>query len=100
MSVATTQPSTSSANADIATRILTRLLRSFAGSADLQLWDERSLSVGQAPPAFTLVLRDPKLLRSLVTARGPVLLADAYFRGQIDIEGDLYSALALKGYFE
>jgi cyclopropane-fatty-acyl-phospholipid synthase len=29
-----------------------------------------------------------------------VLLADAYFRGQLDVEGDLYSALALKGHFE
>lgn len=29
-----------------------------------------------------------------------MLLADAYFRGQIDVEGDLYSALALKGHFE
>jgi hypothetical protein len=46
------------------------------------------------------VLRDPKLLRRLVTTRGPVLLADAYFRGQIDVEGDLYSALALKDHFE
>lgn len=100
MSVATTGSSTSAANADVAARILKRLLRGFSGSADLRLWNDLSLSVGQAPPAFTLVLRDPKVLRSLVTARDPVLLADAYFRGQIDVEGDLYSALALKGHFE
>jgi cyclopropane-fatty-acyl-phospholipid synthase len=40
------------------------------------------------------------LLRRLVTTRSPVLLADAYFRGQLDVEGDLYRALALKGHFE
>jgi len=57
-------------------------------------------SLGTGVPAFTLVLRDPMLLRKLITTRSPVLLADAYFRGQIDVEGDLYSALALKGHFE
>ena len=88
------------AHADAALRILKRLLQGFAGGADLRLWNDSSHSVGEGPPAFTLVLRDPMLLRSLVTTRGPVLLADAYFRGQIDVEGDLYSALALKGHFE
>ena len=88
------------AHADAALRILKRLLQGFAGGADLRLWNDSSHSVGLGPPAFTLVLRDPMLLRSLVTARSPVLLADGYFRGQIDIEGDLYSALALKGHFE
>ncbi len=58
------------------------------------------VGVGPGPAAFTLVLRDPMLLRRLVTQGGPVMLADAYFRGQIDVEGDLYSALALKGHFE
>ena len=88
------------AHTDAALRILKRLLHGFAGGADLRLWNDSSHSVGMGPPAFTLVLRDPMLLRGLVTARGPVLLADAYFRGQIDVEGDLYSALALKGHFE
>ncbi len=90
----------SSAHADAALRILKRLLHGFAGGADLRLWNDQACSVGDGPSAFTLVLRDPMLLRSLVTTRGPLLLADAYFRGQVDIEGDLYSALALKGHFE
>jgi cyclopropane-fatty-acyl-phospholipid synthase len=87
-------------HADTSLRILKRLLNGFVGGADLRLWNNSSHRVGQGPPAFTLVLRDPVMLRSLVTARGPVLLADAYFRDQIDVEGDLYSALALKGHFE
>ena len=100
MSTAAIRPGPSGAHADAALRILKRLLHGFAGSANLRLWNDSSHSMGQGPPAFTLVLRDPMLLRSLVTTRGPVLLADAYFRGQIDVEGDLYSALALKGHFE
>jgi cyclopropane-fatty-acyl-phospholipid synthase len=100
MSVTTTRPSPSGAHAEAALRILKRLLQGFAGGANLRLWNDICHRIGQGPPAFTLVLRDPMLLRRLVTARGPVLLADAYFRGQLDVEGDLYSALALKGHFE
>jgi cyclopropane-fatty-acyl-phospholipid synthase len=88
------------AQANAALRILMRLLHGYAGGADLRPWNDGSHSVGQGPPAFTLVLRDPMLRRSVVTTRGPVLLADAYFRCQIDVEGDFYSALALKGHFE
>jgi cyclopropane-fatty-acyl-phospholipid synthase len=90
----------SGADADAALRILKRLVHGFAGGANLRLLNDSSHCVGQGPPAFTLMLRDPMLLRSLVTTRGPVLLADAYFRDQIDVEGDLYSTLALKGHFE
>ena len=103
---ATARPSTPAAAAaaaqctDAALRILRRLLRGFGGGADLRLWNDTCHSMGEGPPAFTLVLRDPQLLRRLVMARGPVPLADAYFRNQIDFEGDLYSALALKGHFE
>ena len=61
------------AHADAALRILKRLLHGFTGGADLRLWNDSSHSVGQGPPSFTLVLRDPMLLRSLVTTRGPVV---------------------------
>jgi cyclopropane-fatty-acyl-phospholipid synthase len=81
-------------------RVLQRLMRGFIGPAALRLWNEQSKNLGVGDPSFTLVLRDPALLRRLVTTRSPVLLADAYFRGQLDVEGDLYHALALKGHFE
>ena len=87
-------------HAKTAIRIVSRLLQGLVVGAELRLWNGCTLRLGQGPATFTLVLRDPMLLRSLVTARGPVMLADAYFRGQLDVEGDLYSALALKGHFE
>jgi cyclopropane-fatty-acyl-phospholipid synthase len=82
-----------------AIRIFERLLDGFQVPAAVRLWDD-SLHVrdGRAP-AFTLVLRDPELLRRLVIERSPILLADAYFRGILDVEGDLYSALRLKDHF-
>lgn len=63
------------------------------GTATLCAPDER-------PALFTLVLRDPAVLRRLVIEGNPLLLADAYVRGALDVEGDLYGALGLKCHFE
>jgi cyclopropane-fatty-acyl-phospholipid synthase len=89
------------ASADVAAavRILDRLLGRFRGSAAIRMWNDAVHVVGNALPAFTIVVRDPAVLRGLVTTRDPVYLADAYFRGLLDFEGDLYEALRLKTYF-
>lgn len=83
-----------------AVRIFDRLMRGYAGSASLRLWNNILHAPGDQLPSFTLVLRDPAILRRLILERSPLLLADAYFRGVIDFEGDLYSALSLKTHFE
>lgn len=92
----------SSAHSDAASRILTGLMHGFVGNMGLRLWDDRAVPIGSGKqtPNFTLVVRDPDLLRRLIVSRSPLLLADAYFRGQLDVEGDFYSALALKDHFE
>lgn len=91
---------TGSIQADTALRILKCLLNGFRGSAALRLWNDVTHHIGPTSPAFTLVIRDPSVLRNLVIRRSPLLLADAYFRGLLDFEGDLYVALRLKGHFE
>jgi cyclopropane-fatty-acyl-phospholipid synthase len=83
-----------------AQRILRRLLRGFRGSLDLRLWNDSSLRLGTAAPEFTLVVRDPAVLRELVIQRNPLLIAEAHFRGLLDFEGDLYAALKLKPHFQ
>jgi cyclopropane-fatty-acyl-phospholipid synthase len=89
---------------EAATRIIQKLLGRFEGSVALRLWNDVTHSfgqcVGQVSPSFTLVLRDPTVLRDLVLKRGPIPLADAYFHGRIDVEGDLYAALGLKNHFQ
>lgn len=82
-----------------AIRIVERLLHGFDVPFALRLWNNALHTVGNKPPAFTLVLRDPALLRRLVFEQNPLLLAEAYFLGALDVEGDLYSALALKDHF-
>lgn len=82
-----------------ALRILNRLLAGMERPPALRLGDA-ILHEFEAHPEYTLVIRDPGLLRRLVLRPDPLLLADAYFRGVIDVEGDLYSALGLKAHFE
>ena len=81
-----------------------QLLGRFEGSLALRLWNDVTHSFGQCAdrvaPSFTLVLRDPSVLRDLVLKRGPIPLADAYFHGRLDVEGDLYAALGLKHHFQ
>lgn len=88
-----------SRHADVAMRILIRLMRDFQNSAALRLWNDATHRIGNAPSAFTLVVLDPAILRKLVLHPNALVLADAYFRGLLDIEGDLYSVLRLKEYF-
>ena len=83
-----------------AIRIVERLLRGFDIPLALRLWNGAVHAPAQHTPLFTLVLRDPALLRRLVMRRNPVSLAHGYFSGLLDVEGDLYSALALKNHFQ
>jgi cyclopropane-fatty-acyl-phospholipid synthase len=105
-STSTTLPSSSvdPGLTEAATRIIHKLLSRFDGSFALRLWNDATHSfgqrVGQIAPSFTLVLRDPGVLRELVLKRGPIPLADAYFQGRLDVEGDLYAALGLKRHFQ
>ena len=82
-----------------ALRILQRLLAGIERPPALRL-GAAILHELESHPEYTLVIRDPGLLRRLVLRPDPLLLADAYFRGVIDVEGDLYSAPSLKAHIE
>ncbi len=81
-------------------RIAKRLLHNFQGDIALRLWNGAQYAFGQAVPKFTLVVRDPAVLRKLILKRNPITLVDAYFRGMVDFEGDLYAGLRLKPYLQ
>jgi cyclopropane-fatty-acyl-phospholipid synthase len=87
-------------DAEAAGRILKRLMKDFRGSAAFRLWNEVTTNLGTGVPSFTLLVRDPAVLRKLVLSRSALDLADAYFRGRIEFEGDLYAAINLKDYFK
>ena len=98
--LASTLPGGDSSSAAAAQRIVQRLLRGFRGSVGLRLWNGTIFRLGPAAPEFTMVVRDPTVLRELVLQRNPLLLAEAHFRGLVDFEGDLYAALRLKTHFQ
>ena len=90
---------------ELASDLLTRLFQRLPLRLTLRLWDDTEVPVG-APDAvapasgFVLVFRNPEVVCSAVLGRDPLRLAEAYFRGDLDIEGNFFAALGLKGYLK
>ena len=87
--------------AEEASDLLKRVFRGFDGSVAMRLWNGTTLRLGKAgadesEPRFTLVCHKPSVVRSMVLGRDPLRLVEAFFRGDIDIEGDFFAALGLK----
>jgi cyclopropane-fatty-acyl-phospholipid synthase len=85
--------------------LLQRLFRRYPGILSLRLWDGTSIRAGTHAGAgpdspFTLVFRTPEVVWSAVLGSDPLALADAYFRGDLDIEGDFFAALSIKDHLD
>lgn len=81
--------------------LLKCLFRGFDRSVALRLWDGTTLKLGkeatgESEPRFTLVCLNPGVVRSMILGRDPLRLAESFFRGDLDIEGDFFAALSLK----
>ena len=90
---------------ELATDLLTRLFYRLPFKLTLRLWNGAEVQVGAGDSAakqspFALVFRNPEVVCSAVLGRDPLRLAEAYFRGDMDIEGDFFAALALKDHLE
>lgn len=81
---------------ELAKHILYRLFRDFDGCLRICLWDGSEVHLGRDHPAFSLSFRSSKAFQELILSRDPLRLAESYFHGLIDIDGDLYSALKLR----
>src|ERR1700723_4285209 len=90
---------------ELASDLLTRLFHRLPFKLTLRLWNGDAVQVGtidsDAPESeFVLVFRNPEVVCSAVLGRDPLRLAEAYFRGDLDIEGDFFAALALKDHLQ
>ena len=97
--------STGYRGSELAADLLTRLFRRFPGCLTLRLWNGATLRVGAnaalgPDSSFTLVFHHPAVVCSAVLGRDPLALAEAYFRGDLDIEGDFFAALGLKDHLQ
>lgn len=89
---------------DLAANLLTRLFCRLPFPVSLRLWDgvvrQAGAGAGATETPFTLVFRNPQVVCSAVLGRDPLRLAEAYFRGDLDIEGDFFAALELRDHLE
>ena len=89
----------------LAADLLTRLFRRLPYHLTLRLWNGETVQVGEMnanahASTYSLVFRNPEVVCSAVLGRDPLRLAEAYFRGDLDIEGDFFAALALKDHLQ
>jgi len=88
-----------------ATALLQSLFRGFEGHVALRLWNGTTLHLGagaraQPEAPFTLIFHSPVAISSIVAGRDRLRLVQAFFRGDIDIEGDFFAALHLKDHLD
>jgi hypothetical protein len=86
-------------------RLLKRLFRSFEGHLSMRLWNGDGLRLGRCAPGngqppFTLIIRNPGAISAMVLGFDRLRFAEAYFRGNVDIEGDFFCALGLKDHLD
>ncbi len=90
---------------ELASDLLTRLFQRLPFRLTLRLWNDAIVRVGASDSAapdspYALVFRNPEVVCSAVLGRDPLRLAEAYFRGDLDIEGDFFAALDLKDHLQ
>jgi cyclopropane-fatty-acyl-phospholipid synthase len=77
--------------ADILGQVFGGLAKPFA----FRLWDGTHVSLGGGAPAFTVVIHAPETFVRLVRDPSPLNFAEAFVESAIDIEGDLFAAMAV-----
>jgi cyclopropane-fatty-acyl-phospholipid synthase len=96
MSVSTTTPVKDNV-VEVTRAVLARLFgnlerRDFA----MRLWNDEVIPAQDGyPPRFTLVLTHPGALRRMFLPPGELRLAEAYLRGDFDVEGDIIALAGL-----
>ena len=77
--------------------VLEPMVRAFVGPnppVTIRFWDGSTLGPAQA--RATLTIRSPRALRRILYAPGELGAARAYVAGELELEGDVYAALALR----
>jgi len=87
---------TDDTEANRAMLVVRRVFRGYPGNLAVRLWNGEILEIGGGPPDFTLVFHHPASFRDLILFRDPLRLAEAYFKGSLDVEGDIYAVFDLK----
>jgi cyclopropane-fatty-acyl-phospholipid synthase len=65
-----------------------------------RLWDGREVRIGPGEPPVTVVFKSPEIFGRLMQDPSPGNFAEAYVSSDIDIDGDLYSAMSVANAIE
>ncbi len=84
----------------LAKHILQHIFQHYQGAFVVRLWNGTILQIGDGLPAFTLAIKHNHVLRHLVWFRDPIRLAEAYFKGDVEVSGDFNMAVGLRYYLE
>ncbi len=77
--------------------ILQDLLEKYSGCVGVVTWDRSRYQFGaKAVPDFTIAFNCSVVFTQIMLRRNPLVLADAYFKSHIHIDGNLNSALSLR----
>ncbi len=94
---------------ELAAELLGKVFAGLPGAIRVRLWRGAAFTVGgdahepssaRGATRFILVFRNPRAVCTLILGRDPLRLVEAYFRGDMDIQGDLFAALCLKDHLE
>ena len=83
----------------IAEGIIDELYSDLPASFAVRFWDGKTVRYGE-DPLFTLVFNDEDTFKRLLLFPDALTAGEAFIKSQIDIEGDIFSALRLRGHFE
>jgi cyclopropane-fatty-acyl-phospholipid synthase len=79
---------------DRAARILERVFAPIVQPLRFRLWDGTTVRVGgKGESEFEIVFRSPEVFRRILRQPTPLRFGEAFIGGEIDIEGDVFSAM-------
>lgn len=84
----------------VAEGILRRVFRDVPFGFAVRLWDGERIHLGPSGEPFTLVFRKRETFRRLVLRPDTLRFALAFADGELDVEGDLFTALRLANRIE
>jgi cyclopropane-fatty-acyl-phospholipid synthase len=90
---------------EVAANLLQALFRQVDACITIRLWDGSKISVGArrrdaACESNVLAFRTPEAIWSMILKRDPLQLVEAYFRGDLEIEGDFFEAIRIKDHLD
>jgi len=92
--------SSSDARSVAGQRILERIFRGVPFDFAAKLWDGTRIALGEGKEPYTLVFRSPAVFRSLMLRPTTRRFGEAYVNGDLDVEGDMFAAVALASRIE